>query len=231
MNLRNIKLIRNLTNCPYTVDDLKLIPEMPIRELRQKSQIVIIDDQIDTMAEIVDGLRRNAFNVKTRKDVESVQDVEPYDIVISDVQGVATGLDQEEEGYGFIRQVAKNYPLKGIGVYSGISYTLKSPIPGMMVIQKDDGVQTWCDIIDSKLLEIKDPALIWAWMARKMVDGKIPAKTIAKVEDDYVYRVINNKSMEGFPSVNLGNESVVNSLSLAARMLSVGMRGISMLQS
>jgi len=201
-----------------------VISNIPISDLRQQSQIVIIDDKIEEMSHIVRGLRSNGFNIVTRKDVASIKDVASYDIVISDIQGVAQDIDGDEQGYGFIRQVSKNYPLKGVGVYSGISYTLKDGIEGLIVIQKDDSVQTWCDNLDAKLQEIKNPTEVWTWIAKKLVYNRISTRLIAKIEDDYVDRILNKKTMDGFPSSDLHNEGLTNTILAAARTISIGLR-------
>lgn len=221
MSIRKIKWLRRAFRFNYTVDDLKTLNEIPASTLRDSSKIVIVDNEIDKMQTVIESLRNNGYNVQTRTDVTSVSDIAPYDIVISDIQGVGQSIDSVEEGYGFIRQVSNLYPLKGIGVYSGVYFALKEPIEGMMLIQKDDSIQTWTENLDAKLRDIKDPAKMWKWIGKKLCENNVPSIVMAKIEDDYVDRVINNKSMDGFPSDRISDDSLMNILNLAVRTISL----------
>lgn len=226
MNLRKYKWLRKCGFPKYTVTELQNIPEMQISQLRKSASIVIIDDELEKMDRIIKGLRNLDFNIRDRKDVLAISDVESFDIVICDIQGVASGLHPDEEGFGFIRQVAKVYPNKGIGVYSGINYTLREGIEGMMVIQKDDNVTAWADQIDAKIKQIKHPAYVWKGIAKNLINHNVPAKILARIEDDYVDRVKNSKSWDGFPDIELENETLKLMMQSAIRMLPIAIKSV-----
>lgn len=219
MNLRRYKLIRRILQCPYSVTDARIIRSLTTNQLRESSKIVIIDDQIEEMSALIERLRSNKFNITPQNDITSLNDIEAYDIVIIDLQGVGKKIDPDEEGFGVIKQISKNYPEKGLGVYSGNNHKLKENIPGLMVIQKDGNNDHWTSIIDTKLENIKNPCHIWKFMACKLINNDVSAKIIAKIEDDYFDRIINNKSMDGFPDVESLDVDLTPYITLIAKAI------------
>jgi hypothetical protein len=78
-------------------------------------------------------------------------------------------------------------------------------------------LDAWKDKIDSLILKIGDPMNVWKKLCHMYVDHSIPTKNIAKIEDDYVYRVINKKSFDNFPSDSLHIDKEV--VALAAEIV------------
>lgn len=166
------------------------------KDLMETTRILIVDDNDFSYLPM---LRSSGYNVHQNKDVEDIHVAEGYHIIISDVDGVAQKMDPKDQGMAFIRQVGRAYPEKITGVYSGKTFKIQEGLDNIMVFQKDDDLEVWKDKIDELILRARNPINVWRKIAATLINKDIPASEIAEIESDYVYRVLKNKSFDGFP--------------------------------
>lgn len=116
MKFPNISIIMNTI---YDLNDsfIQKIPKS-ISELRKHAGILIIDDN-DFLPE--EYLKSNGFQIQHKKDIDTIKDVEPYEIIMCDISGVGKKLGYAKEGAFIIREIHANYPDKRIIAYT--SYT------------------------------------------------------------------------------------------------------------
>lgn len=86
-----------------------------IAELRKHVNMLVIDDN-DFGPE--QYLKLNGYQIHHKQDIESIKDVEPYDIILCDISGVGKKLGYEKEGAFIIREIHANYPNKRIIAYT-----------------------------------------------------------------------------------------------------------------
>ena len=80
-------------------------------ELRKHVSILVIDDnEFATEA----YLKANGYQIHHKQDIETIKDVEPYDIILCDIAGVGKKLGYQKEGAFIIREIHANYPNKRI---------------------------------------------------------------------------------------------------------------------
>lgn len=172
------------------------------RKLLLQTPIAIIDDE-GLPETKTDGLRRHGYKIEEISDIEQIRQLEAYPIVISDVDGVATKLDPENHGLGLIRLLAKNYPFKGLGVYSGKTHSLPILPEDTLIIQKDDELEKWTEKIDTLISSVADPIMVWRRFAKKLIDEGISAYDLEKLEDAYVKSILKGESPDSIKDLNV----------------------------
>lgn len=197
----------------YTCADLAPLNTLT-GSMMNSIKIAIVDDEKFLF---LDNLRNSGYNICQLSDVENIDSIAAYDIVISDVNGVGKKLDETGQGLALIRQIRRRYPNKELGIYSGATHKIPENIGGVMVFEKDDSLDAWKEKIDSLIKKMGDPTNVWKKLCHMYIDHGIPSKTIAKIEDDYVYRVLHKKNFESFPSEALHIDKEV--VALAAEIV------------
>ncbi len=220
MCLRKYRCYRNLVKSQrYTIIDLKRkvgMNDAP-NHFRNRVKIAIIDDE-GVSEGLLKSLRNHNFIVQDYEDIENVDQLAAYDVVICDVNGIAKKINPEKQGLALINELHKNYPQKALAVYSGKTHKLPELPEGVSVIDKDADIDTWVRKIDNLIARVANPFILWTLTAHKLVDVGVPSSLIASVEDDYVGRIINKQSFVGFPADEdaLGPEA----LSIITRIIS-----------
>lgn len=172
------------------------------RKLLMHTPIAIIDDEGLPKAKM-DGLKRHGYKIEEISDIEQIRQLDAYPIVISDVDGVANKIDPENQGLGLIRLVAKHYPFKGLGVYSGKTHSLPILPEDTLVIQKDDEIEKWTEKIDTLIFSVSDPINVWQRFAKKLIDSGISAYDLRKIENEYVKRILKGASPDSIKDLKL----------------------------
>lgn len=190
MRMPNICIIMN------TISDLSdnsgLKRACGIGELRRNASILIIDDNA-FYAE--DFLKINGFNIHHKNDIESIQDVQPYDIVLCDIAGVGKTLGFSKEGAFIIREIHANYPNKRVIAYT--SYTYDADYNEFFsladfVAPKDLSIDAWIDVLDEQIKKSIDPVEQWRKIRNCLLEQNVSTLTVAKIEDKFVSSVKNN---------------------------------------
>lgn len=172
------------------------------RKLLMHTPIAIIDDEGLPKAKM-DGLKRHGYKIEEISDIDQIRQLDAYPIVISDVDGVANKIDPENQGLGLIRLVAKHYPFKGLGVYSGKTHSLPILPEDTLVIQKDDEIEKWTEKIDTLIFSVSDPINVWQRFAKKLIDSGISAYDLRKIENEYVKRILKGASPDSIKDLKL----------------------------
>lgn len=183
-------------------------------ELRKQIEVAIIDD-IGLSQEKIDGLRRRGFDIHPLSDVEEIQQLETYPIVISDVNGVAKRIDPEKQGLALITEISKQYPHKGLAIYSGETYKLPSLPDGVIVINKDDDLEKWTEKIDTLIRNTANPVYVLKKLKKKLIDNDVDTETIRKIEQKYIKGILKREQYSSFTkSLEVSDDvkSIINGL-------------------
>ena len=89
----------------YKLSDLvevTALQNMTIAELRNKVEILVIDDQ-DFAAE--EYLIKNGFRIVHKRDIDNIRDVSAYAVVLCDIRGVGKNLGSTKEGAFVIKEI------------------------------------------------------------------------------------------------------------------------------
>lgn len=85
-------------------------------EKRKLIKIGVIDDQAFTPHA---NLKNIGYQIETLGDVTAIDRVQPFQIVLCDLQGVGTALDSRKQGAFLIREAKRNVPEKLVIAYTG----------------------------------------------------------------------------------------------------------------
>lgn len=191
-------------------------------EWRKRVRVLFIDNDdfgIDTY------LRRHDFNTFYLPEVKFFEIVEPFDIVIVDIDGIARDLYEQEQGYGFAKEIKSRYPDKVVIAYSSkpelfAAYAKESKILDD-VIPKSEDPSNWVEILDDFIGKlIKDPDYKWEMISKKMMSLGITAEDLKSIEKSFE-NAYTNKKIDGFVNdlSNIANDSKVV-IDIATQVLS-----------
>lgn len=209
MRIPNIVIIMNkITDLS---ESAALKSSNSINELRKHVNILVIDDN-DFIPE--EYLKVNGYQIQHKHDIDTIRDVEPYDIVMCDISGVGKKLGYEKEGAFIIREIHANYPNKRIIAYSSNTYNANYNQFFSMadfVAPKDISIDSWIDILDNQVKKSIDPLYQWKKIRTYLLDNEISTLTIAKIEDKYV-SAVNKKDFRSLKAYVEGKDSKIGSI-------------------
>lgn len=166
---------------------------------RYNFKIAIIDDEDFYYKE---QLSRLGFNITKYDDIEDLNMLSSYDLIISDIKGVGKHFDSEFEGAFLLSELKKKYPYKSFAAYTGSAFDprISELLTGIQVIKKDYSIDEWTNAIESLIKNVADPKQIWIKIRRDLLEMDVSLLQLTYMEDEFVDRVINNKGFNGFPS-------------------------------
>lgn len=180
------------------------ISEERMQELRKRARLLVVDD--DVQGHLDDNLRRSGYsNVNIMRDVERIQDVEQYHVILVDVCGVGGKLGMEGanlpyEGLSLAEEIKRHYPLKKVIVYSAMlsnfesNYILKTVVDASF--EKGTRIDERNKAIDKCLRDISDPRKIWKHFRKKLLDADVPITQVTDMEHYYVRQISGHKMLD-----------------------------------
>ena len=182
-----------------------------IGRLRQHVRILIIDDN-EFMAE--NHLKSSGYQIDHKYDIDTIKDVEPYEIIMCDISGVGKKLGFEKEGAFIIREIHENYPNKIIIAYT--SYTYNADYNQFFaladfVVAKDIPTDDWIGILDEQVRNAINPIQQWKRIRNYLFDNNVSTITIAQIEDKYV-KSIKKKDFKVLTSYISGGDLKLNTI-------------------
>lgn len=127
---------------------------------RGRFPIVLIDDKEFTP---INNLRRYNFNITQFNDLQSMDAVSRYPIVLSDLLGVGLSFGPRLQGAQVIKEIKKNYPDKYVIAYTGGGSSEISELAisfSDQYLKKDADIEEWCELLDEAIMQISNPAQV-----------------------------------------------------------------------
>lgn len=209
------------SNKKYTIQDLNITGSSYTNVQRENFKIAFIDDEDFVYLERLTNL---GFRINKYNDVQDLNMLSSYDIIISDIRGVGKSFNSDAEEAFILHELKKTYPYKVFAAYTGSAFDIKinSYLSGIKVIKKDFSIDEWSAAIDSLISDISNPKKVWKRMRSELLEIEVPLSHLVKLEDEFVYKVLNNKSLENFPSADIRNklsQDAINIISATASAL------------
>lgn len=185
-----------------SVNDLK-DTDFPIKnDIREKVKILIVDDEPFVY---LDKLQASNYNVRQVPDINDINAIAEYAIVICDINGIGSHFSDTRWGGAFMaNQMQKIYPYKYYAVYSGKSsypVDIAGLLNGIITIKKDADISQWCGSIDSMIQMVTSPKCVWNNVRKELLKREIPMMTILQLEDEYVRTIQKEpKLLKTFPN-------------------------------
>ena len=191
---------------PKSIKDLD-IPSLKFKHIdRMKIPILVIDDN---EFEYLEHLKNHRFDVTYFPDIQSIESVNEYEIILCDINGVGKKFDSKFQGAHIISEIHKKYPFKTIIAYTGHTHDPsfnKFFKIADFTIKKDIDGDEWVEKLDEAISISTDPKKKWIKMRSFLIENDVCLFEIAKLENEYVKNILDGKSLDDFPSKKLSAE-------------------------
>lgn len=211
---------------PLSLNTIDVDP-LPIKGLKDKFEILIIDDNPPAMLET---LRRSGFRVRDMQDIDTIETVEPYPIVACDIQGIGTKFRPGESNGGLyvLSEIRKYYPDKYLIQYS----TKPQPIAASLnkadvIFPKDTSIEAWQNKLEASLKELGNPKKRWIKIRTRLSLEGVDGYKIFQLEQAYIRNILQNSSERmDSPKLlsNLSPEAKKLIMNFATTTLSMGIK-------
>ena len=182
---------------PKSISDLErnrgIMSNMrPPAELRKSIKIAVIDDKPFAPEH---NLKNNQFQIETFRDIQSINQLAEYPIVLCDLQGVGINLAADLQGAYLIEELKSNYPEKSVIAFTGgsassnISRRAAAAADGYL--KKDASIDEWRDLLDKHIKNLSDPVYVWRSLRLRLVKEGISPIDLVRLEDAYVSSIKN----------------------------------------
>ncbi|MBR5019498.1 MAG: hypothetical protein IKX53_07710 [Bacteroidales bacterium] len=187
---------------PKTITDLRSLIGMKQVKDRSSVRIIVIDDQPFPYSE---NLRKHGFNIEQLRDLETLDSISSYEIVLCDVQGVGTTFHQELQGAYLVKEIRKRFPFKFIISYTAYDndarYTALLKSADLSIV-KDENTDIWVEKLDYAISSVSNIEEQWAKTCNHLLGLKVPLFQIALLENEVVTRIQKKQSFDNFLSIN-----------------------------
>lgn len=202
-------VINNYIDNKYkTIDDLpaNIVTNISEKKKIEETKVLIIDDD---ELELEKTLRRIGYSVTWKKDVDVLDDVENYSIIICDYKGVGLKFNSEFEGLNLSMLIKEKYPDKIIYLLSAADFNPRANkyikfIDELVYKGEEEKIIEYLRDDCSKLF---DPKGRWIHYKKLLKTKGIKEKDIFRLEDLYVRSFLEKKDILSsdslFKKVNL----------------------------
>ena len=178
---------------PKNISDLKGENPKDIKKLRKNIPILVIDDEGFLYADI---LKTHGFDIHVVADIDSINLVDPYPIIICDITGVGKRFESRYEGAHVIQEIKKLYPFKIVIAFTGKTFDAsynKYFAMSDRVVRKDSDLDFWVEALDKAINEFVDPIKLWEKIRGILLDHEISLKRLLQLEDHFVTRCLDQR--------------------------------------
>ncbi len=157
-----------------------------ITDKRKSVKIVIIDDNEFAA---LNNLLRHGYDIRHIKDIESFDDIEKYQIILCDLNGVGASLNPDLQGAHVIQQIKSIYPEKFVVAYTAGAnkeLMMHGLINADRYAAKDARVEEWCSMLDDAIIDLVDPEKVWKKLRHRLLDQDMSVYDLAVLEDSFV---------------------------------------------
>lgn len=191
------KVINNYIDNKYkTIEDLSanIIANISEKKKIEETKILIIDDD---ELELEKTLRRIGYNVTWKKDIDVLDDVENYSIIICDYKGVGLKFNSEFEGLNLSMLIKEKYPDKIIYLLSAADFNPRANnyikfIDELVYKGEEEKI---IEYIREDCNKLFDPRERWIHYKELLKNRGIKEKDIFRLEDLYVRSLLEKKDV------------------------------------
>ena len=189
-----------------SVKDLNLTGLKLQQIKRNQIPMLVIDDD---KFEYQNILQNHDFSIKHIEDIDAIDFVHNYEIILCDINGVGKKFGSKFDGAHIISEIRKKYPFKYIIAYTGHthdpSYT-KHLRKADTVINKDISSDEWIEELDNAIKQTVNPINKWSRIRDFLIAHEIEIQTVAKLEDEYVRIILSGDDISNFPKKKTMNK-------------------------
>jgi hypothetical protein len=190
---------------PRSIHDLNTASYQLSKPRRIDIPIIMIDDEeVPHLEEI----RHHGFNLSHFKEIEQIDSLSAFEIVLCDIRGIGKKFQSKYEGAHVISEIRRVYPFKIIIAYS--AYTFDPSYNKFFrladdILKKDLGIDEWVERLDGAIELAINPVLKWEKIKLYLQSQKIGSIDLVKLEDEYVRLFEKKIKIGSFPSKKVKN--------------------------
>lgn len=147
------------------------------QQKRANVKIAVIDDQAFSPQQ---NLRNAGYSIEEIGDIKNISEVEPYQIVLCDLQDVGAHFQSKYQGGFLIDEIKKSYPEKFVIAYTGGSLDLTvvnyASEAADAFVRKDADIYEWRNTLDDLIDSISDPVDVWRRQRDNLVRADVPTQ-------------------------------------------------------
>ena len=150
--------------------ELSLIEPIVIRGI---ANVLIVDNEVQSGMPMKESLQKHGFkNVEYYTALERITDVEKFDVILCDIQGVGESLGFKD-GFELATEIKRLYPSIGIIAFSAnnIGKINKTLIDD--VLSKDVRLKNRNERIDAVAQKVFNPIEAWYIFRNRLLDKKV----------------------------------------------------------
>ena len=154
---------------------------------RGNYSIAIIDDEQELA--ITKILRTQGFVISHFHDINSINEIQGFDIVICDIRKVGKVFDSKYGGAFVVKEIVNKYPQKYVIISSGSLFQVDYNEYFKMAdsyIKKDADSSEWTDVLDKAISALNDPYFFWERTKKFLISKKIELSIVNKIEQNYI---------------------------------------------
>lgn len=188
------------------------------RDRRALIPIAVIDDESFKPEQ---NLRALGYDMRVIGDIKNLSEIEKFNIILCDLQGVGRHLDTRKQGAFIIDEIKRNHPEKFVFAYTGGSLddaiTIAAQRKADFFLRKDADIDEWRDKLDKIISLLSDPIQVWKRQRDALVDADVSTLDILRLEDSYV-KSIYRKTEQPYQTL-LRSQSVGSDMRAIAQSL------------
>ena len=167
------------------------------KDKRSSTRVLVIDD---TKLPAMEQLKRLGYDITRVRDIDNIDDLTPFDIILCDVMGVGKKLDPKAQGNVIIREAMLRYPNKFVIAYTGSSQTspeaTEARTQADSFLPKGAEIGKWQEVLDRYIIENGDPMNRWQRTRITLVEQGIDTYDLLRLENAFV-RSLQNRDKSG----------------------------------
>lgn len=152
-------------------------------ELRKKIPIVAIDDQNFPPEK---NLKNSGFLIETLSDIQRISDIEKYQIILCDVNGIGSALSENTQGAYVIEEIKSAYPDKIVIAYTAGSTNARlvkqARAAANHYIKKDENIEEWRNLLDEFIKSLCNPIYVWKEERIRLLRAGIELDDLMRLE-------------------------------------------------
>lgn len=180
-----LRRLKNLNDLSIKVSNSEI--QSRIYDCRKRVRIAVIDDE---QFQPEDNLRRNSYQINVFKDLNTIEDINSYHIVLCDLSGVGTSQNPDLQGAHLIAEIKRAYPEKYIIAYTGGSSDrevyARAKMHADCFVKKDETIDEWVSVLDEAIEKIVNPTVAWKNIRPKLLESDVTPYELAILEDAFV---------------------------------------------
>jgi DNA-binding NtrC family response regulator len=201
---------------------LSELPALPFAEVKRRTKVLVIDDDAESFP--FELMRREGYSVEHWPRVESITPLQDgqYDIIILDIQGVATHISKDD-GLGILELIKDANPSQIVVAFSSHSFDLGKNRFWRLA---DDSLCKPVDLamckrlVDSLIETKRTPQHYWESVVAILERQGVSKKQLARIED----KVASSLERRDADGVSKSLKRVVDHTDTAVRVVGIGVK-------